>query len=104
MKTFLLAVGSLSLASTPFMAPTAAQAQSLPNASASEEIETFCKPTTEAGGFASVGECAKFIRTDGLRFCEFLKDIDVYPLILVTETGEQEVANQGQCNSFFRQD
>jgi hypothetical protein len=101
MKKLLLGMGTLLLASTP--APSAAQAQ-LPNASASEEIRNFCMPTTDAGGFASVGECAKFVRTDGLRFCQFLKDIEAYPLILVTETGEQAVANQGECNSFFRQD
>ena len=103
MKTFRLAMGALTLAASPLTVPTAALAQDS-NAGASEEISSFCMPATESGGFASVGECAKFVLTDGLRFCQFLKDIDVYPLILVTETGEQEVENQGQCNSFFRRD
>jgi hypothetical protein len=98
MKKLLLTISALSLASTPIAFSTTAQAQS-----ANDEIETFCKPVTEAGGFGSVGECARLVRTAPLRFCQFLKEIDIYPITLVTDTGEQVVKNQGQCISFIRQ-
>ena len=98
MRKMLLLPGAIALASTPVTLPTAAKAQS---ASPSVDI---CEELVDGGSYGSVGECVSEARTSPLRFCQFLKDIDVYPVFFYDPSINDFVIveNQGQCISLIR--
>lgn len=89
---------AVAFALTPVSLPRAAHAQS-----ASAAMES-CQALVDEGAYDSVGQCVSEMRTSPVLFCQFLKDIHVYPIFLYDPwiNNFVTVGNQGQCVSLIR--
>jgi len=101
MRNMLLLTGVGALAFTPVTVPTAAHAHAQ---GANGQVEV-CESLVDSGSYASIGECVSEMRTSPVRFCQFLKSIDIYPIFLYDPSINDFVAveNEGQCVSLIRQ-
>ena len=98
MSKLLPPIMAVAFALTPVSLPMAAHAQG-----ASGALES-CEALVDEGAYDSVGQCVSEMRTSPVIFCQFLKDIDVYPIFLYDPSINDfvSVENQGHCVSLIR--
>lgn len=83
----------------------AAPASAVANNAAAETVGGLCQDLVDQGAYDSVGQCASEIRTGPVRFCQFLKNLDIFPIYLYDPSINdfRSVSDQGQCVSLIRQ-